>query len=97
MTQQDLDTLSKDLRTVAAKTLPAGDLTYGVFSADRQRMNDTIVTVVYRKNDRQPLAFNALAVMAVDHNGKYPRSCISDWSWSIRMRAAGVFPGSSTG
>ena len=27
MTQQDLDTLSKGLRTVAAKTLPAGDLT----------------------------------------------------------------------
>ena len=33
-------------------------------------MNDSIITIVYRKQDRQPVAFNALAIMDVEHNGK---------------------------
>jgi len=70
MAQKDLDSLSRDLCTVAGKTLPAGSLNYGVFSADKRRMDDSIVTVVYRKQDGQPIAFNALAIMDVQHNGK---------------------------
>ena len=42
MAQRDLDTLSKDLRTVASKTLPTGSLNYGVFAADKHRMNDDV-------------------------------------------------------
>ena len=70
MAQGEIDALCADLRRVAAHSLPAQSLTYGVFSADRQRMRDSIVTIVYRRQDRQPIAFNALAVMEVERNGK---------------------------
>ncbi|NCO85993.1 MAG: hypothetical protein GW886_05110 [Rhodobacterales bacterium] len=62
MTADQLAALSADLRTVAARTLAAGSLTYGVFSGDRARLEQTIITLVTRRDGR-PIAFNALAVM----------------------------------
>lgn len=56
--------LTADLRQVAARTLPSGSLTYGVFSGDRARLNDTIITLV-RRADGTPVAFNALAVLTL--------------------------------
>lgn len=70
MSQDRLETLSQDLCRIASKTLNSGDLNYGVFSADRQRMEDSIITLVSRKKDGKPVAFNALAVMQLDLNGK---------------------------
>lgn len=64
MAQPELDALSAKLRQVAERTLGAGDLTYGVFSADPARMSESIVTLVQRR-DGVPVAFNALAVMTV--------------------------------
>lgn len=57
--------LSAKLCTVAARTLDAGSLTYGVFSGDKARMGDVIITLVSRQ-DGAPIAFNALAVMTLD-------------------------------
>lgn len=57
--------LSAQLRTIAARTLPAGGLTYGVFSGDKARMGDVIITLVCRA-DGTPIAFNALAIMQID-------------------------------
>jgi hypothetical protein len=65
MDTAELAALTADLRTVAARTLPAGDLTYGVFAGDRTRMEQTVVTLV-RRNDGEPVAFNALAVMTLE-------------------------------
>lgn len=65
MSEQALQDLTKDLRTVAAKTLDEGALTYGVFSGDRDRMRDTIVTLVSLR-DGTPIAFNALAIMELE-------------------------------
>lgn len=65
MTDADLAALTSDLRTIAAKALGQGDLTYGVFSGDRTRLSETIVTVVTAQNGT-PIAFNALAVMTLD-------------------------------
>ncbi|MGH6709848.1 MAG: hypothetical protein ACREEK_12840, partial [Bradyrhizobium sp.] len=39
LSQQDLDQLVADLRTIAGKTLPAGSLTYGIFSGERERLS----------------------------------------------------------
>ncbi len=64
MTEPEIAALSADLRTIASKTLAAGSLTYGVFSGDRARMEQTIITLV-RRRDGTPVAFNALAVMEV--------------------------------
>ena len=60
-----LSALSADLRQVAARTLDAGSLTYGVFSGDKSRMEAVIITLVSRR-DGTPVAFNALAVMKLD-------------------------------
>ncbi len=60
-----LAALSADLRTIAARTLDAGSLTYGVFSGEKERMGAVIITLVCR-HDGTPVAFNALAVMQLD-------------------------------
>lgn len=70
MSQRSLSELANDLRKIAAKTLPDGQLDYGVLSADRQCLENSIITVVYREADEQPIAFNALAVMDLTSNGK---------------------------
>ncbi len=64
MSADELSALSADLRTVAGRTLASGSLTYGVFSGDRARLEQTIITLVTRRDGR-PIAFNALAVMEV--------------------------------
>lgn len=64
MEDDDLAALTNDLRTIAAKTLDGGALTYGVFSGDRARLSDTIITLVTTP-DGTPIAFNALAIMTV--------------------------------
>ncbi|PBB84957.1 MULTISPECIES: hypothetical protein [unclassified Mesorhizobium] len=66
----ELERLTEDLRLVASKTLKAGSLTYGVFSGDRKRLEQSIVTIVYRRGDGRPIAFNALAVMELSLAGK---------------------------
>ncbi len=63
MTKSEIEQLSADLRTVASCTLPAGSLTYGVFSGDLKRLEQSVITIVYQREDRKPIAFNALAVM----------------------------------
>jgi hypothetical protein len=63
--------LSRQLRQVAARTLPEGGLTYGVFSGDKARMGDVIITLVCRA-DGTPIAFNALAIMQIDTGGAHP-------------------------
>lgn len=65
MDTDTLKELSEKLRTVAARTLDAGGLTYGVFSGEKSRMGSVIITLVSRR-DGMPVAFNALAVMELD-------------------------------
>lgn len=60
-----LAALSHDLRTVATRTLGAGNLTYGVFSGDPSRMGAVVITLVSRP-DGTPVAFNALAIMVLE-------------------------------
>src|SRR5262249_23105717 len=57
------------LRVVAAKTLPADQLTYGIFSGARERLSRAIVTVISEEESGRPIAFNALSVMQVELDG----------------------------
>jgi len=68
--QAELDQLVADLRTVAGKTLPAGSLTYGIFSGERERLARAIVTLVVEEGSGRPIAFNALSVMSVELDGE---------------------------
>lgn len=65
MSAAKLAELCAQLRQIAAKNLPAGELTYGVFSGDAKVMENVIITLVQRR-DGTPIAFNALAVMALE-------------------------------
>ena len=65
MDDAQLGQLSDQLRVVAARTLDAGSLTYGVFSGDAARMKQVIITLVTRA-DGTPIAFNALAILELD-------------------------------
>lgn len=70
MSAPEIAALSADLRQIASKTLPAGGLNYGVFSGDPTRLEQSIITVIYQREDHRPIAFNALAVMDLDVAGK---------------------------
>jgi hypothetical protein len=70
MTESDLQALLGDLRTIARHTLPDGELAYGVLSGDRDRLAQSIVTVLYDSSTRVPVAFNALAAMDVTLHGR---------------------------
>src|SRR5260370_26815820 len=69
LSQPDLDQLVADLRTIAGNTLPAGSLTYGIFSGERQRLARAIVTLIVEEATGRPIAFNALSVMSVELDG----------------------------
>lgn len=58
------------LKQVAGRTLSAGELTYGVFSGDRQRLAATIITLITDSATGQPIAFNALALMETEVDGE---------------------------
>src|SRR3954451_22526741 len=70
LSQQDLDDLVEDLRTIAGKTLSAGSLTYGIFSGDRDRLSRAIITLLSEEATGRPVAFNALSVMSVERDGE---------------------------
>jgi hypothetical protein len=70
LSQQDLDQLVADLRSIAGKTLPAGSLTYGVFSGERDPLARAIVTLIREEATGRPIAFNALSVMDVELDGE---------------------------
>ena len=70
LSQEDLDQLVADLRTIAGKTLPAGSLTYGIFSGERERLSRAIVTLIREEATGRPIAFNALSVMSVELDGE---------------------------
>ncbi|WP_051310566.1 hypothetical protein [Bradyrhizobium sp. Cp5.3] len=67
--QDELDRLITQLRIVAAKTLPADQLTYGIFSGERERLSRAIVTLISEEDSGRPIAFNALSVMQVELDG----------------------------
>lgn len=66
----ELGQLVTDLKTIAARTLAAGELTYGVFSGDRERLSKTIVTLITETATGKPIAFNALALMDATIDGE---------------------------
>ncbi len=70
MNDEALASLSSDIHEIASKTIPAGDLTYGVFLAEKTHFENSVITVVYRRPDGRPVAFNALAIMWLEMGRK---------------------------
>jgi GNAT superfamily N-acetyltransferase len=59
-----------DLRSVAERVLPRGDLRYGVLSGDREALETTIITLVHEARTGRPVAFNVLVLMDADLAGR---------------------------
>jgi hypothetical protein len=70
LSSTELDALVSQLRVVAGKTLPKEDLTYGIFSGEREPMQRAIVTLICEETTGRPIAFNALSVMEVELDGE---------------------------
>lgn len=70
MSDAELQALLQDLHFVAKRTLPDGSLEYGVLSGDRSRLAASIVTLLYDRKTKVPVAFNALAAMEVNLHGR---------------------------
>ncbi|MDE2361452.1 MAG: hypothetical protein KGM42_02145 [Hyphomicrobiales bacterium] len=58
------------LRTVASAALARGQLNYGVFSGDRDRLSSVVVTLMSDARTGRPIAFNALALLDVELDGE---------------------------
>src|SRR5262245_61446227 len=70
MSRESLQDLVTQLRTVADATVSKGELEYGVLTGSEERLSSTIITLVYDAKTRQPIAFNALAIMPVTLRGQ---------------------------
>ena len=69
MSGPELAGLVADLRAVARRTLNDADLGYGILTGTPDRVEKSVVTILYdRKNT--PIAFNALAIMDVTLHGR---------------------------
>lgn len=68
--EAELESLVAQLRIVAAGTLPAESLTYGIFSGERERLSRAVVTLISEEATGRPVAFNALSVMPVELDGE---------------------------
>ena len=64
-----LGALVEKLRGIASRTLDKGALTYGVFSGERERLAQTVLTLITDKASGQAIAFNALAEMKIPLDG----------------------------
>jgi hypothetical protein len=66
----DLEALIADVRSIAHSVLGDRDLVYGIFSGDPETLSRTVLTVVYERHTRRPVAFNALAILNADLGGR---------------------------
>ncbi len=61
--------LVADVRSVAERTVPGESLDYGILTGDKDRLDNSILTVLYDTSSGDPIAFNALAAMDVKLHG----------------------------
>ena len=69
LADDELEQLIAQLRVVAAKTLPADQLTYGIFSGARERLSRALGRLVGAAARARPPAFNALSGRQVELDG----------------------------
>jgi hypothetical protein len=70
LSPDELATLVADLRKIAATSLPAEELEYGILGGDRERAENVIVTLMVDSRTNEPVGFNALAPMEVSLAGR---------------------------
>ncbi len=66
----EIDRLVADCRVVVRACLDGRDLDYGLFGADRSPWARTVITIVRRRDDDRPIAFNAMPILPVMRGGQ---------------------------
>ena len=69
MSPTELASVVADLQAVVAASVPEGTLAYGAASGDPERLDASILTIVYAK-DGTPVAFNALSILECELRGR---------------------------
>lgn len=62
--------LTGALREVAARSLPAGQLDYGIFRDGSGALDRAVIMLIRERGSGRPVAFNALALLDVTHRGR---------------------------
>jgi hypothetical protein len=70
MSSEDIERMVDELRVVAASTLAGVSLDYGVLTGDSERLDDAIITILYKGEARRPVGFNALTLMTLELRGR---------------------------
>lgn len=70
LSTRDCEALVAELRTVVARCLGGETLDYGVFTGAKERLDRSVITVIYRKGTDEPIAFSALAILPVSLRGR---------------------------
>jgi hypothetical protein len=68
MGPDSLASVVEDLQQVIRKAIPGGELDYGAASGSKERLDDSILTIVYDAGGK-PAGFNALAILPCDLRG----------------------------
>ena len=69
----ELTSLVEDLRGVADRCVGAGRLRYGVLSGERERLADTVLAAVYRRDTGEMVGFNAMLILDFTLDGRPAR------------------------
>jgi hypothetical protein len=64
-----LATILEELRAVVRTTIPQG-LDYGVLSAEKRRLDNAIISILYESRSRRPIAFNAYSLLRIELHGR---------------------------
>ena len=62
--------LQEDLKTIAEKTLPGECLDYGVFQDGNDALSRSLVTILYDRKSRKPVAFNSMPILELNVQGQ---------------------------
>ena len=70
MSAAELDAMVADARHVLSRAVPGGDLEYGIFTGDPERLATCVLTIVRERSTKRPVAFNAIALLPVTLRGR---------------------------
>lgn len=62
-------TMVDELGSIVRRALDGRDLAYGVFTAEKEPLDNAVVTLVYDAKSRAPVAFNALSLLRIALRG----------------------------
>lgn len=70
LSEAELTQVVDDLRSIVKSSIPKESLNYGVLTGEKTALCRAVITLIYDRKTREPLAFNALSYMPCILRGK---------------------------